>query len=187
MGTITLTPPVAGTAAVAGTFTTAFTTLQTVINGNLDTANLAAGAAIKNSQLATGLTNGPPGLELAYNEFTSNVSVTATTEGTANTVVTASAVSCDGATPVVIEFYTLQLAKGSTYIRLFLYDGAASVGMLAENLATGPVVVQRKLTPSNASHTFSIRGSVDAGTGTVVGGAGGLAASMPGYIRITKA
>lgn len=52
MGTITLTPPVAGTAAVAGTFTTAFSTIQTVVNGNIDNTNINAAAAIAYSKLA---------------------------------------------------------------------------------------------------------------------------------------
>ena len=44
----------------------------------------------------------------------------------------------------------------------------------------------RRLTPSNASHTYSIRGFVTSGTGVAAAGAGGSTALMPAFIRITK-
>jgi len=47
-----------------------------------------------------------PGYELGYTEFTANVSVRATTETTANTIVTAPAVSTDGATRIRVEFFS---------------------------------------------------------------------------------
>ncbi len=46
MGTITLTLPVAGTNIAAGLHATNYSTLQAVINGNLDNTNIAAAAAI---------------------------------------------------------------------------------------------------------------------------------------------
>ena len=52
MGTITLTLPIAGTGVVAGLLANDMTTIQTVINGNLDNNNIAAGAAIADTKLA---------------------------------------------------------------------------------------------------------------------------------------
>lgn len=125
--------------------------------------------------------------ELAYNQITSNVSITATTEATAQTVATASAVSFDGSTAVMVRFYAMQAAKGTTSMNIYLYDGASSIGNLAQVLVSGaPVMLERKLTPSNASHTYSIRAAVDAGTGTVVAGAGGSTNLMPAFIQITR-
>jgi hypothetical protein len=117
------------------------------------------------------------------------VSVTATTEGTANTVVTASAFSFDGATEVLIEFFAVDAVPGTGQLNLWLYDGGSSIGLLGFRTTArspgGPL--RRYLTPSNASHTYSIRASVDAGTGQLSAGAGGAATNLPGYIRITKA
>lgn len=134
--------------------------------------------------------------ELSYVEKTSNTSVTATTEATANTVVTAAAVTFDGATAVVVEFYApiaFPAAVANAAINFWLYDGANSIGRLG-NLSTvaaanhfAPVYLSRRLTPSGASHTYSIRASVSSGTGGVQAGAGGITADMPAFIRITRA
>jgi len=51
MGTITLTNPVAGTVVTAGLHATNYTTIQTVINGNLDTNNWGAGKIFAPSKL----------------------------------------------------------------------------------------------------------------------------------------
>lgn len=134
--------------------------------------------------------------DLAYTQITAPASITATTEATANTVVTASAVTFDGATVVQIEFYAPYFqpdaAAGNRVIIAVLYDGAASIGLLANAtfVPTGtqavPVFASRRLTPSSAAHTYSIRAYVSAGTGAVGAGAGGSGAYMPAFIRITR-
>lgn len=154
----------------------------------------AAGTVVR----STGSTNAyayPPGYEFDYVEFTSGVNITATTEGTANTVVTGSAVAYDGSTAVLIEFETSYFqAVVADNGRLWLYDGASSIGQVAvvtnphaTNVLRVPVRVSRRLTPSAATHTYSIRGSTGSGTAVVNAGAGGNGNSMPGYIRIIRA
>jgi hypothetical protein len=135
-----------------------------------------------------------PGTELAYNEGTGTVLVTATTEATANTVLGASAVTFDGATAVLIEgWFEGYDAGDAPGFSLYLYDGASSIGVLYVRAMTagasmGSVSVKRRLTPSAASHTYSIRGTVSAGAGaTVRMGVGGAGVALPGFIRITKA
>lgn len=130
----------------------------------------------------------PPGYQYDEIEFTSAVNVTATTEATATTVVTSNALTFDGSTTIWVEFYSPYVTKGSTFTRLYLYDGT-SIGFIGHIDVTGgaPFHVKRKLTPSAAVHTYSIRGSVDAGTGVVQAGAGGVGAYMPGFIRVTRA
>lgn len=142
----------------------------------------------------TGITGvgGSGGTELDYVEKTSNTSITATTEGTANTIVTGSAVAYDGSTVIIIKFSTaLVVTSTSSVFDVWLYDGAASIGRLAEaqgSAAIGvPILVERRITPSAATHTYSIRASTGAGTATVVGGAGGIGVSAPAYIRIVTA
>lgn len=159
--------------------------VQATVNG-LDTNNLAAGAGIKGSQLATGL-NGPPGYEFAYNEFTATVNLTATSEATATTIVTASAVTFDGATPVLIEAWFPFADQGTPSTAFTLYDGASSIGTLQSIAAIQEgVSVKRRLTPSSAAHTYSVRGWVPAGTGHAYAGVGGVGNMLPGFIRITK-
>lgn len=131
--------------------------------------------------------------ELARVEFTSSVSVTATTEATADSVVSAGAVSFDGSTVVDIEFFSPAArasAATGALLTLVLYDGSSSIGQLslsqsqAANNASRPVFTSYRLTPSNASHTYSVRGFVSTGTGSVSAGTGGSGNFMPGYIRI---
>ncbi len=140
---------------------------------------------------------GGGGAEIDYVQYTSNVSITATSEATANTVATATATAFDGSTIVYIEFFapTAQTPAVSSENLLFaLYDGSSSIGLIGQvtntNSATlqrTPVFMSRRLTPSAATHTYSIRAYVGSGTGSVNGGSGGAAAYMPGYIRIIRA
>lgn len=131
---------------------------------------------------------GAPGTELAYGEITANVSITGTTSAAATTVVSSGAVTYDG-TAVVIEFFTNDAVRGTSYVGLVLYDGATELGILGyASLTTGQaVMVRRKLTPSAASHTYQIKAYVDAGAGTVRAGTGAAGANMPAFCRVTKA
>lgn len=164
-------------------------------------ANGAFGTFLKTSTtpdaLLFGFTN-RSNVELTYNQITSGVSPTATSEATADTVVTASAVACDGASTILIEFWAFSArprSDASGGMSFWLYDdaggGAASIGRIGflNYPATGadnkPVHLLRRLTPSAASHTFSIRASVSAGTGNIGAGAGGSGADGPAFIRIT--
>lgn len=158
-----------------------FTDIQTTVN-DVITAAGGGGGEIH-------------GHEYAYTEFTSNASITATTEGTADTVVTASAVTFDGSTVAMVQFFAPQVkppSAATAAVVLWLYQDGSSIGALgtvetpAANVLEVPVWVARRLTPASGSRTYSIRASVGSGTGTVVAGAGGAGANVPGFIRITK-
>lgn len=138
-----------------------------------------------------------PGYEYDYAQITSPVSVTATAEASANTVVSGASVAYDGATVVLIEFWAPwwnpDTTSAGNFIALYLYDGSTSLGRIGlrfNQVAAvnnhGPVSAARRLTPSNASHTYSIRAIVSAGTGTVQAGAAGSGNDNPAFIRITK-
>jgi hypothetical protein len=129
-------------------------------------------------------------------EFTAPVTISATTEAGANTVVTGTAVSYDGSTAIVVEFFAPYLETSATsgdIIACWLYDGASSIGLLAmvrtpaASANRVPCHAHRRLTPSNASHTYSIRASRTSANGSVDAGAGGNGNHMPGFIRITRA
>lgn len=139
----------------------------------------------------------PPGTELAYNEFTANVAITAVNPATANTVVTASAVTFDGATAVIIEFHAGRVdgsANAGNQCIFELYDGATDLGIVgvpfinpaATTLSTGAFRASRRLTPSAGAHTFSVRAWASTGTASVSAGIGGAGTFLPGYIRILK-
>jgi len=137
------------------------------------------------------------GKELDYVQITSPVSPTHTSEATADTVVTGSSVAYDGSTVVMIEFWTDWAspdASGAHDLRFWLYDNGSSIGFMGyvQSMTDGgqaqyrPVHLMRRITPSNASHTYSIRASVDGGTGSIHAGAGGSGAEPPAFIRITR-
>ena len=132
----------------------------------------------------------PVSRTLAYNELTTNVSVTATSEATANTIVTASAITVDGKTPITITAFTpvTSVGAGST-LTVCLYDGSSSIGFLGYFNPSGvvfylPQSFLRRFTPSAGTHTYSIRAFIDGGTGTIGGGSGGAGANVPAFIKI---
>ena len=154
----------------------------------------SVGAAVWTETTATG--GGGGGGELDRVEVTGSTSITATTEATANTVVTATGVAFDGATDVDIEAFFPFIepaASVGAFIVVVLYDGASSIGLLgiartpAANSHRGTFFGARRLTPSAATHTYSIRAYVSTGTGSVFAGTGGSGNYMPGYIRIVPA
>jgi hypothetical protein len=132
--------------------------------------------------------------ELAYVEYTSPVTVSAATEGASDVVVTAPAITFDGVTPVVIQFFAPYVLTGAgTYIAITLFDNGTTIGYLAYTISNGtttltiPVNADRRLTPSAASHAYSIRAFRQANNGSVGAGTGGSGQQPPGFIRIVTA
>lgn len=199
----------------AGTVTDPFTGAGSVATDTIwDAAgDLAVGSGANTAaRLAIGATNGmavmrvagaaawalPQGHELSYVEKTSDTSITNSVEASADTIVTAAAISFDGSTRVKIEFFTDQVvtpAVVNTGAQIILFDGSSPIGLMARTRTSAnavmrtPVYCVRYLTPSNASHTYSIRAIVESGqTATVGGGAGGSGPTqMPAFIRISIA
>ena len=131
------------------------------------------------------------GGELAYAQATADQSFTATTAPTANTVVTAPAVSLNGSTPVLVEFFAASVNPPSTsggQLYFQLWDGSTDIQRLAliQNVAALvlrlPLYVAVRLTPSSGSHTYSVRAWASGA------GAGALATSpvAPISLRVTR-
>lgn len=137
-----------------------------------------------------------PGTELAYVEKTTNVTVTATTEGTAQEIVSAGPVTFDGTTRVCIEWFAPSFRPENTgsvnvNITVILKDGSTVIGYISGAASgaaylTTPTGGKRYITPTAASHTYSVAAFVGSGSGVVYAAAGG-SDSVPGFIRITKA
>ena len=131
--------------------------------------------------------------EVAYTSWSSNVSVTATTEGTANSLASTGAITYENV-PHLIEVFSPKCTPPASGVQMFvtLYDSTTVIGrfVTAEVNATGaiglPFYVGHRLVPSAASHTYNVKAHVISGTGTMAGGAGGSAAFLPGFIRITR-
>lgn len=138
----------------------------------------------------------PPGYEFDYAQITSNVTPSNTSEGAADTVVTGNAVTYDGSTIVMIEFFCAAARPDGTAGRsmtITLVDGGTSIGTWcvlnspASNSNNHGLCLRRRLTPSAASHTYGVEAYVSAGTGLIAAGAGGAGTVVPAYIRQTKA
>lgn len=159
----------------------------------LGLAGIGVGTAFNQTITAAGVVTVPGG-ELAYAEFTSPVSIAATTEPTANAIVTAPSITVDGATAINIEFMPRRMqypAVGGASLTIVLYEDGASIGQMSfgniGNTSEFAHVISRRFTPISGTHTYSIRGFVSSGTGTIHAGLGGSGNFLPGQLRITRA
>ena len=171
--------------------------------GSIVNADVSASAALAASKLAgypsdatKVLTGGgtwvtPPGGKLSYVEIVANASINATTIGTANTVVTAPALTFDGSTEIKIEFgFANARPAANDTIDFALYDGASApsnkFGRVSSPAAAAldmGATFSKQFTPAAGTRTYSIRAYVSTSTGTVFAVAGTW---EPTYIRITK-
>src|SRR5688500_13091450 len=132
------------------------------------------------------------GAELAHAEITADVTISAATEATAQTVVSAGAVTFDGTSKVRLEFYTPSVSIPTvTALFLILHDGTNSLGWLCgvsnaagtnENVVCHAV---RVFTPAAGTRTYSIRGYRTASNVSIKAGAGGVGVYLPGFLRLT--
>jgi len=130
-------------------------------------------------------------------EITADVTVSATTAAAATTCITGNAVAYDGSTRICIEVYSPAVITASTSnaeVLTQLWDGSTDLGRLAyHGRGDGTrgdfnqLLARRFLTPTAATHTYSIRAYRTAGNGTWGAGAGGADANLPAYLRITRA
>jgi hypothetical protein len=134
--------------------------------------------------------SGSASLEVANADITTFTNITHTTEATADTFATLT-FTADGATTYLLDAQWYA-TRGTTYIGFALYmDGTDQGAILLNPTGAGtggtmPFHWGKRVTPSAASHTFTLRAYVDAGTGTAGGGAGGAGVALGGYFRATK-
>ena len=135
-----------------------------------------------------------PGFRIGYTEFTSPVTVSATTEGSPTSVVTLGALTYANV-EYRFEFFTPRVDSGSgTAVNIVLYDSTTSLGVwgvhydpVTPSFAYTPVALVRYLTPSAGSHTYNVGAYRAASNGTIQAGVGGTAAYVPGFLRVTVA
>ncbi len=141
----------------------------------------------------------PPGFEIGYDQITSNVNVTATTEATSNAIITCAAHAFDGG-PVMLEFFTPFVELGTTAgasVGIVLSEGGTVICELAF-VRTGstqsggqPLLAamgRLRFTPTAGLHTYVIGAYTSSTTGTPLVGAGtGVSQNdVPAFVRFTK-
>lgn len=127
-----------------------------------------------------------------YTEYTADVTISATTVGTANQVVSSGAISYE-ASVHRIEFYCPRYIPASGTTNVILRDGSTVLGTLCVIVTgdnVGELNLVRYITPTAASHTYNVAAWNSASSGTMKAGTGGTAGDattfLPGYIHITR-
>lgn len=144
--------------------------------------------------LATLLENGND--EHGYAPFTATVAISATTEATAQVCATLPSITFPSLQVVEFEFYSPQVlpaALAGAAIIFVLWDNTAgvslgllgSVGNPAAAVLSSPALMVRRLTPAAGARIYSVRAYRTGGNGSVVAGAGGVGAFVPGYLKAT--
>jgi len=133
-----------------------------------------------------------PRQEAAYAEFTSSISVTATAENSAQTLVQLPSFYTDGLTTFEFEFFCPEVLGNTTdsELHVVLFDGSDPMGEMVDwkrgstsGGMQGPVLARRRITPAAGAHVFSARGyNTSAFVGAQAGG-GGAGNLVPGYLR----
>lgn len=135
----------------------------------------------------------PPGYEFGYDQITSTVNITSTTESSGTTLISCASHAFDGAAVLLHVFFpALQTGSGTVAnVTVSLFEGATQIGRLGYQQLGGsnlyvPCTLFHRFTPSAASHTYTItaiRGVTDGG---VIAGAGGTGTLLPAFARFTK-
>lgn len=144
----------------------------------------------------TGLTGIGASAELDYVQITSDVGITGTNEGTANTVITGTS-KAYSAIATLIEVYTTRIdipanASGNAII-ILLYDGASLIGRigaitLSSNASFGqPFYGAYRLTPTAATHQYIVKAYRTNTNSTWYANSGGSGNPLPSFLRITRA
>lgn len=138
-----------------------------------------------------------PGAELSYTQRTTSVSITGTSESAGTTVLSPAAFTPDG-DPIICEFFSWLVAPPSILggeLIIMLFESTTEITRLAmvQNGPVGsqifvPVFARYRFTPSNASHTYTIKSFVTSTTGSpfIDAGSGGTGGNPPCYVRFVK-
>jgi hypothetical protein len=138
----------------------------------------------------------PPGYEIGYDQITTGVGPSSSTEASGTTIISCAAHTFDGA-PVIATFSAPFVqppaaAIGDTII-ISLFEGSTQIGRIcafqspAAQAMAFPCTEVLRFTPTAASHTYTVTAIWVGHTGGTIGaGAGGTGAYTPAFIRFTK-
>lgn len=129
-----------------------------------------------------------------YAQVTAPVSITATSEGTAQVIVTGASLAWDGVTAYLFQFFSpeWQDTVATASFNVVLFDGTAVVAYLRagraaqSNVPVGEMNGWYGFVPPVGTRAYSVRGWVS-GISTVTVGAGAGAGSndAPAFLRVT--
>jgi len=134
--------------------------------------------------------------EVNYTAFTGDQTTSATTVGTATTIIATSPASIAYENvPHLIEFYCPSFGYAANSCNIIVKDSSTVLGTIGRTGASGtnfPLYCIWRVTPTAASHSYSIAAWLGgAGTATFNAGTGGTAGDsttdVAGFIRITRA
>ena len=132
-----------------------------------------------------------PGQEFDYAQITANPSgITATTEGTSQTVIAGDSVYYDGSRVKVSFFIPKLSASASLTATYVVYRDTTVVGQIfggTVNTTLEGTEFEIFDTPAAGAHTYKVAAFVSTGTLTANAGAGGSGNLVPGWLRVTKA
>jgi len=137
-------------------------------------------------------------VELGYSAITTPGTVTSTTAGTGTEIIAPLTVACDGS-PIMVEFYSPAVqapvsgsVSGTVNISLF-QDGSENIRFWGQqnseafNGQQNPVHLQARLTPTAGTHSFGVKGYLNAaGTAIVSAGNGASTGTAPAFLRVSK-
>lgn len=135
----------------------------------------------------------PPGTLIDYAENITDVTISGTSDATANTIVTGAGFTANGTDSFWLDFYCIAQAGASAQLVIVIYDNGSV--LVTQNrlgqmvLGTGTPIAtvygKTKFTALAAgSHVFSIRAWRITANGTIFGSNGGL--GRPAAMSITK-
>jgi hypothetical protein len=167
---------------IAATAADTFAKLTVGANGKVLVADSAQTAGLKYDF--------PPGYEFGYDEVTTSVTVSSTTESSGTTVISCAAHTFDGQ-PVIAEFFCPGSGTNASDTTVSLFEGATQISRIAYSANTTgivyePIVGKLRFTPTAGSHTYTVtafRGTAD---NALLAGAKGTGAWPPMYIRFIK-
>lgn len=125
--------------------------------------------------------------ELDYVELTSNLTISGTS-GAPTTVITGNSVSYDGSTRISIEFYCSIFSSGNSAGILQIYEDSTLLGRIYQSAAddAGSATGRLFRTPSNASHSYTVKGWNNGGSNSTIFAAA-ASGFVPAFLRITEA
>lgn len=130
-----------------------------------------------------------PGYEVGYDQITSTVTVSSTTESAGTTIISCAAHTFDG-NPVIAAFRAPYISNAGNFLTICLFEGATEICQIAVYVAVGniPGLAEIRFTPTAGSHTYTVTGVRGSANGTVGAGAGtgGAGVLAPAFIRFTK-
>src|SRR6516164_5366308 len=129
-------------------------------------------------------------LYFARASITAAVNTTATTSGTATLLLGTGQFSLEGPTTCLVEVFCASITKGTTNIDLELWEGsttfiAALTGHLAASVTLPGCQLNAIVSLAGGNHNLTVRGFVDAGTGTLGAGTGATGQSPPSTILVS--